>query len=158
MTPKRNSITHYGKPLVSIILALAAVFGLYIATWGASDKILISILYVHWVTIFYLIWLSWDFRAAAFSAPDVKSVKIAEGILIVGHRDWLGVSVSVLIFKQESDYERLLCPGRVINVQRNGLIQIALDLTIIDDADLETIKGRISDGNLASIIIKPGTA
>ena len=155
-----NPITYYGRPLFKIILAWIAIVGLPFVLGGedfrSSYWLWFAVLTPHWVLISYLVWLAFDMRTNAFSSPPVRSVRIEEGVLIVGHRDWLGVSVAVLVFKQEGEFERLLCAGNVINVQQNGLVQIAISTSGLDDNEVRQVKEKISDGENHTLIIKPG--
>ncbi len=153
-----NPISHYGGPLIAVVLGWATIFGLVLALVGNSISNWLMVLYPHWVAITYLVWLAMDFRTNAFSSPPVRSVRLDEGLLIVGHRDWLGISVAVLIYKQDGEFERLICAGEVINVQKNGLVQIALRSSGLDETEIANVRAKLSDGENGTLIIKPGQA
>ena len=146
--------------MIGILLAWAAIFGLALAIGGeqfrsrwAHDVIL---LFAHWSVITYLLWLANEFRTHSFAAPEVKNIRLEDKLLLVSPKEWLGVSVAVLIYVQEESYERLLCSGAVINQQRNGLVQIALDLGGLEQEAVNGIHQRLTGCALGKIVIKPG--
>jgi hypothetical protein len=157
---QRNPIAHYGKPMVSIVLGWASLLGLVIALGGESFRsswwIWIAFIFVHWTTISYLIWLAFDFRSSGYSTPTVKLFYREQDLILVNQKDWLGMNVAVLLYKQEGDYERLLCPGTVINIQDNGLVQIHLSIDGLESEEISRVRTKLNDGNLSSLIIKPG--
>lgn len=154
-----NTITHYGKPLVGIILGWAGLFGLLLAVGGEAFRsqwaVWIVVLYVHWSAISYLVWLAHDFKADALTSPKIKAIRSAEGVVLVQKKDWLGINVQVIIYRLDGDYERFVCQGSVVNIQGNGIIQILVLIDSNDDRSL--IFSKLSEGNVRDLIIKPGT-
>jgi hypothetical protein len=157
---RRNQIQHYGGPLIAILLGLAAIAGLALALGGevfrAASATWLLVLIPHWLVILYLCWLANDFRNHALALPRVKFVHPTEDFILVSEKDWLGMQVSVLLFKQEGSFERLLCAGFVSNIQQNKLVQIRLVTSGIDDDEREQLVNKINNGNLDTLIVKPG--
>ena len=155
-----NPIKYYGRPVIGITLALAtgigAILGLGGETVRAEYATWLLLLFPHWLAIIYLVWLAFDFRAGAISLPKVKAVHLAEGFILATEKDWMGMSVSVLIYKQEGDFERLLCSGIISNIQQNRLVQIRLLVTDLETEEAQQLAARLNDGQLNTLIIKPG--
>ncbi len=97
-----------------------------------------------------------EFRKVSFAAPTVKNLQLEDKILLVTPKDWLGMSVAVLVYVQEDSYERLLCAGVVINQQGNGLIQIKLDVEVLEQEQVNMIHQKLTSSDLGRIVIKPG--
>jgi hypothetical protein len=158
--PSRNAMTHYGKPAIGIFLALISIAGLVLGLGGEAFRQtyanLTIVLMLHWFAILYLIWLAFDFRSASFALPRVKSVQLEEGVLLVSRKEWLGMGVAVLIFRQDGDYERLLASGEVVNIQENGLVQIGLHTPDLDHDDTERLRNRLTSAPIDRLIVKPG--
>lgn len=156
----RNQIQHYGGPLIAILLALAGFAGLALALGGeafrAASMVWFIVLLPHWLIIIYLCWLANDFRLHALALPKVKSVHPNEDFILVSEKDWLGMEVSVLLYKQEGSFERLLCAGVVSNIQQNKLVQIRLLTEGLDVGGRQQLVTRINDGSLDTLIVKPG--
>nr|WP_321360476.1 hypothetical protein [uncultured Hyphomonas sp.] len=159
MTSK-NDVAKFGKPLVAIVIFWVAIFGIALALLGEQFRskwvIMLTTLLVHWVAITYLVWLANEFRSESFSSPKVKQVRWDEGILLVSGKNWLGLSVSVLIYIQEGDYERLVCAGTVTHQQANGLAHVRLSATDLGEEDATRIRRSLSECELSKILIKPG--
>ena len=158
--PDKNSISQYGKPIVGILISWAGLFGFVLAVGGEQFRarwaVTLCILFVHWVIITYLIWMVAEFRKVSFAAPTVKNLQLEDKILLVTPKDWLGMSVAVLVYVQEDSYERLLCAGVVINQQGNGLIQIKLDVEVLEQEQVNMIHQKLTSSDLGRIVIKPG--
>ncbi|WP_294275088.1 hypothetical protein [uncultured Sphingomonas sp.] len=156
----RNQIQHYGGPLIAILLGLATIAGLALTlggeTFRAASAIWFLVLIPHWLVILFLCWLANDFRVHALALPKVKSVHPNEDFILVSEKDWLGMEVSVLLFKQEGNFERLLCAGVVSNIQQNRLVQIRLITTGLEADERKQLINKINDGRLDTLIVKPG--
>jgi hypothetical protein len=157
---KRNQIQHYGGPLIAILLGLASLAGLVLALGGEEFRAATATWFVvfipHWLVIFYLCWLANDFRNHALALPTVKYVHPTEDVILVSEKDWLGMQVSVLLFKQEGSFERLLCAGVVSNIQQNKLVQIRLVTSDMDGDVRQQLANNINKGGLETLIVRPG--
>lgn len=154
----KNFISHYGGPLVAIILGWAALVGLAVTLGGEGFREKWSgtfvLLFVHWVLISYLAWLAFEFRTVSLSAPEVRHYLKDSSVLIVSPKQWLGISVSVLIYVQEEDYERLTCAGEVVHIQENGLVQVRVE-PLREDTERNSMH-LLEKVKLSRIILKPG--
>ncbi|UWQ29241.1 hypothetical protein [Leisingera sp. M523] len=91
-----------------------------------------------------------DKPSESFKSPTIKKV-MSEDILLVESSEWLGHQTAVAIYKIDEDYEQLVALGEVINVQSNGLVQIAFSKYPHEEAnslDFNEIR--------AKLMIKPG--
>jgi len=108
-----NNIAHFGKPFIAIAVAVAALVAIPLMIFGEpfrqESELWFIVLIPHWLAIIYLIWLAFDFRTHSFALPSVKSIEVDEWVIIVSKKEWLGMTVAVLLFKLEENFERILC-------------------------------------------------
>ena len=89
-------------------------------------------------------------------SPQVKIYYKNDDLLLVSAKDWLSLFVAVTIYKQEEELERFVCTGQVVNIQKNGLVQLRLDMDRVSADHIDFVHSAIGDGKLASLIVKPG--
>jgi hypothetical protein len=146
-----NQISYYGKPAIAILLAFATMFGVIFAfitpDWFTVNKYWIALTLFLTAIIAYVVWLAADFKSSGSSLPIVKSFLANESMLLVTNRDWLGIGVNTVIYRREGEFERAVCCGEVINIQRNGLVQIRIE---------NEARNAIGQQDLSTLIIRPG--
>ena len=146
--------------IFAITSFIGVVIGL-LSFWYGEDLsrqriefILINGLY--WIVILYLIW--WKNSHSCpdyFGLPKVKKFLSGERLLIVENAPWLGMGVFTTIYVVEDNVEKLVCVGKVINVQINDLVQILVqqnDLGYPTENDILEVFERT---NSRKILVKP---
>jgi hypothetical protein len=141
--------------------ALGGIFAFLAATLGVvalfveraslmSHWYVLAIHYIYLYLIILLAWFHFETKGSAtLSLPRVILI-YENGILLVEGKDWLGTGVAVAVYVMTNDFEQLICSGEVINVQRNGLVQIQTTDPVTDDWE-ETLKRSKN-----SLLIRPG--
>ena len=67
----------------------------------------------------------------------------------------MGAAVS--IYRSDGDYERIVGPAEVINIQQNGLVQIQLLDIFEEDAERQELAEALRAIDKGHFVIKPGT-
>lgn len=137
--------------LITVLTVIGLVQGAHWLTASANSLILNG---CYCFIILLLLWIILEWKPKDYLAsPKIRTI-LDEGILVSGSSPWLGIGASIAVYAKEDEFERLVCAGKVINAQTNGLIQIQL-LPIQPKQEpidiVEKLKPRLSD-----IIIRPG--
>ena len=154
-------ILWHTKRVFATVPFVAAVVGALAALnlpWVEEHFAVIILVGVHWVAIMHLVGHVVVYRCPDYyGSPTVRTLR-DDRLLIVERLAWLGMDVLIAIYVLEDELERLVCIGRVINIQQNDLVQIEVALApngfgASSEAEIwSTLDGARKD----SILIKPG--
>ena len=157
-----NPFKRFLLPLAWIVPPVAGVMAVPFMLFGEPFRVewglTAAAFAVHWVVIFYLVWLLWEPRRSAYEAPRALRINLTENILVVDNAAWLGQGVGVTVFDNSEGYERQVALGEVFNVQQDRLVQIRL-YPFPDDTDgslLATRLAQVGSTGLGGLVVKPG--
>lgn len=88
-------------------------------------------------------------------SPKITAV-LPNGVVLVRDAPWLSMHVSVSVYFLEGEFERLLCSGRVLNVQSNHLVQIELLLDGRGMSSISEVLETLQKNELERVLVKPG--
>ncbi|WP_234180015.1 hypothetical protein [Sphingopyxis sp. NFH-91] len=158
---KHNPYTHFGKPLLGSGLATMAIGGFLLAVGGEEfRKAYAREVFIHCIyaaAIGFLVWLVFEVRTNRFKFPEVARVIHQDLILLCKPEDWLGMGAAVSIYRSDGDYERIVGPAEVINIQQNGLVQIQVLDVFEDEVERQQLTEALRAIDKAHFVIKPGT-
>lgn len=111
------------------------------------------------IVICQLVWNRMEHRCPTlFGLPRVRAMRSHDDLLMVERSEWLGIGVPATVFVLENEFERFVCPARVVNIQTNDLVQIQVLEGPTGETSREDIWKTLGSVERGQILIKPGLA
>ena len=143
--------------LTFLIAVVGGIFYSYGETWRLQYVDLAILVIVLSTVIIYLAWLILTKTAPEFlGIPRVIKVLTEHRLLLVEQAPWLSVGVMIATYVMESDMERLIGVGEVVNVQSNGLVQLSVQPHERGYSTDNEIWNFLNDAKREQIIVRPG--
>ena len=155
---KKKFVIHVGvlAAILGFSMAFLSAFSAFFPEPFSRSKSEIFMHAVYWNLCFYLIWLILKKPTEAYLvSPKIKNV-LPSGIVLVKNAPWLSMHVSVAVYVLEGEFERLICIGRVLNVQSNHLVQIELVQDSRGMINLSEVVVALQQADKEKILLKPG--
>ena len=125
-------------------------------SWVTGNAWIVLLFGAQWLAILHLCWHILDHICPSFyDNPKVCKVLRDSRLLIVERAPWLGMDVLIAVYVSEQELEQLVCCGRVVNMQQNDLVQIAVESTGFGVASEDEMWSTL-ESSRRSILIRPG--
>ena len=150
-------ITTAAGILTFFVAIIGGIFYGFGESWSLSYLHLAALTIALLTAIIYLVWFILTRKDPKYlDVPRVKKVLVEHRLLLVGQSPWLSVDVLTATYVMESDMERLVGIGKVVNVQSNGLVQISVQPHERGYQTDDEIWNALNNVNRELILVRPG--